>query len=94
MVESSEESLADLPPSAKLIHMVLKYNGPMTQKDIAAESQLSPRTVRYGLNRLESINMISERIHLQDARQHIYEIPPDEMECDTEQSGPVTAADD
>ena len=68
------EALGDLPPSAKLVYKVLEYNGPLTQKAIVEESMLSPRTVRYALERLETIEAISEDVYFADARQNLYEL--------------------
>ncbi len=72
-----EESLDDLPPSAKLVFKVLEYHGAMTQKDIVAESMLSARTVRYALERLEAIDVVEEDVYFADARQNLYEIAHD-----------------
>jgi len=72
-----EDDLADLPPSAKLVYKVLEYNGGQTQKGIVEESMLSPRTVRYALERLEKIGAISEDVYFADARQSLYEIDCD-----------------
>lgn len=74
MADSDGEELADLPPSAKLVYKVLEYNGPMTQKGIVEESMLSARTVRYALERLEDIDIVSEDVYFADARQNLYEI--------------------
>ena len=74
MADSDGEELSDLPPSAKLVYKVLEYNGPMTQKDIVEESMLSARTVRYALERLEEIDIVSEDVYFADARQNLYEI--------------------
>ncbi len=74
MADSDGEELSDLPPSAKLVYKVLEYNGPMTQKDIVEESMLSARTVRYALERLEDIDIVSEDVYFADARQNLYEI--------------------
>lgn len=78
MASTAEERVADLPPSAKLVYKVLEYNGAMTQKAIAEESMLSTRTVRYALERLEEIGVISEDIYFADARQNIYELRPED----------------
>lgn len=94
MVDASEETLADLPPSSKLVYLVLRYNGPMTQRALADESLLSPRTVRYGINRLQELDILTERIHLKDARQTIYEAPVVDGDNDTRKRSVVTAADD
>lgn len=74
MADSDGEALTDLPPSAKLVYKVLEYNGPMTQKGIVEESMLSARTVRYALERLETIDIVSEDVYFADARQNLYEI--------------------
>jgi DNA-binding MarR family transcriptional regulator len=70
------EGLSDLPPSAKLVYKVLDYNGPLTQKAIVEESMLSPRTVRYALERLSAIDAITEDVYFADARQNLYELVP------------------
>jgi predicted transcriptional regulator len=74
MAANDGEDLEDLPPSAKLVFKVLEYDGPLTQKQIVQESMLSARTVRYALERLENIGIVSEDIYFADARQNLYEI--------------------
>lgn len=74
MAENDGEELEDLPPSAKLVFKVLEYDGPLTQKQIVQESMLSARTVRYALERLENIGIVSEDIYFADARQNLYRI--------------------
>jgi predicted transcriptional regulator len=74
MAGNDGEDLEDLPPSAKLVFKVLEYDGPLTQKQIVQESMLSARTVRYALERLENIGIVSEDIYFADARQNLYEI--------------------
>lgn len=81
MTESDEE-IADLPPSAKLVYKVLEYNGPLTQKGIVQESMLSARTVRYALERLDDIGVISEDVYFADARQNLYEIHEEGTEAE------------
>lgn len=74
MAESDEEDITDLPPSAKLVYKVLEYKGPLTQKGIVEESMLSARTVRYALERLEEVDVVSEDVYFADARQNLYEL--------------------
>ncbi|SFR35087.1 MarR family transcriptional regulator [Halogeometricum limi] len=74
MAEAEQESLDDLPPSAKLVFKVLEYNGPLTQKGIVQESMLSARTVRYALERLEGIGVVDEDVYFADARQNLYQL--------------------
>ncbi|MCZ7399964.1 MAG: winged helix-turn-helix domain-containing protein [Candidatus Methanoperedens sp.] len=51
---------------------MLESSGFLTQKDIARETYLPARTVRYALNRLKEENILQERFYFQDARQSLY----------------------
>jgi predicted transcriptional regulator len=82
MTDSAGESIADLPPSAKLVYKVLEYNGPLTQKGIVEESMLSARTVRYALERLDEVGAVDEDVYFADARQNLYEITEDLAEAE------------
>jgi predicted transcriptional regulator len=82
MTDSAGESIADLPPSAKLVYKVLEYNGPLTQKGIVEESMLSARTVRYALERLDEVGVVDEDVYFADARQNLYEITEDLAEAE------------
>ncbi|MFD1587728.1 ArsR family transcriptional regulator [Halorientalis brevis] len=86
MAESDGETIADLPPSAKLVYKVLEYNGPLTQKGIVEESMLSARTVRYALERLEDVGAVDEDVYFADARQNLYEIIDDDEDQAAEQT--------
>ncbi|OVE86053.1 MarR family transcriptional regulator [Natronolimnobius baerhuensis] len=68
----SWDDVRDLPPSAKLVAKVLEYNDTMTQQQIADETLLPSRTVRYALNRLEEENVIDSRFSFSDARKRLY----------------------
>ncbi len=70
--ESTPTALADLPPSAKLVYKVLEYEGAMTQAEIAEQSRLCSRTVRYALTKLEGCEGVNRRASLEDARRSIY----------------------
>lgn len=74
MASEDVEELSDLPPSAKLVYKILEYNGVLTQKEIIEETQLSARTVRYALTRLEAAGIVEEDIYFADARQNIYKL--------------------
>jgi len=78
----TEDSIEDLPPSAKLVFKVLQYDGPLTQKQIVQESMLSARTVRYALERLDEIGVVEEDVYFADARQNLYEITDDVAEAE------------
>ncbi len=83
MGETDGDNISDLPPSAKLVFKVLEYDGPLTQKQIVEESMLSARTVRYALERLNEIGIVSEDIYFADARQSLYRIiEPEPMAAD------------
>lgn len=64
--------ILQLSPSVKLVFKVLEYKGLMTQKELAAESYLPARTVRYALCRLKKEGILEERLYYKDARQCLY----------------------
>ncbi|WP_247004901.1 MarR family transcriptional regulator [Halosolutus gelatinilyticus] len=64
--------IEELPPSSKLVYKVLEYEGSLTQEEIAAESRLCSRTVRYALGKLEGRGLVDSRVSLDDARQSKY----------------------
>ncbi len=66
--------LRELPPSAKLVARVLETDGPLPQGELAAESLLPERTVRYALNRLEDRGLVEARYSLTDARKQVYSL--------------------
>jgi len=66
------ERLTELPPSAKLVAKVLESDAPLSQGQLAEESLLPDRTVRYALNRLEESDLIGSRYSFQDARKQVY----------------------
>ncbi|WP_231184362.1 helix-turn-helix domain-containing protein [Haladaptatus sp. DYF46] len=66
------ERLRELPPSAKLVAKVLETEEPLTQGQLAEESLLPDRTVRYALTRLEEQDLIVSRHSFRDARKQVY----------------------
>lgn len=70
--EQVSESIRDLPPSAKLVAKVLEYNDTLTQSQIAEETLLPDRTVRYALNRLDEEGVVDSRFSFSDARKRLY----------------------
>lgn len=66
------EELQELPPSAKLVAKVLEIESPLSQGQVADESLLPDRTVRYALNRLEDKELVNSRYSFQDARKQVY----------------------
>jgi predicted transcriptional regulator len=61
-----------LPPSAKLVFRLLQVSGFMTQQEIVEETSLSPRTVRYALERLRKEGLLKEHPYFKDTRKTLY----------------------
>ena len=72
--EEYKERLVELPPSAKLVAKVLETDAPLSQGQLAAESLLPDRTVRYALNRLEEADLVTSRYSFRDARKQVYSL--------------------
>ena len=70
--EEYERRLRELPPSAKLVAKVLETETPLSQGDLAEESLLPDRTVRYALNRLQDEELVEARYSFEDARKQVY----------------------
>jgi len=76
--EAGWDAVRELPPSAKLVAKTLEYNETLTQSQLADETLLPPRTVRYALNRLEEIDVVDSRFSFSDARKRIYTLTIDD----------------
>jgi DNA-binding MarR family transcriptional regulator len=74
---SGWDAVAELPPSAKLVAKVLEYNGRLTQGQLASETMLPSRTVRYALTRLEEVDAVESRFSFTDARKRVYALDVD-----------------
>ena len=74
LTTEQQESLRGLPPSAKLVLKVLEYNEALTQGELADETLLPPRTVRYALTRLEEAGVVESRFSFADARKRLYSL--------------------
>ena len=70
--EHGWDAVRELPPSAKLVAKVLEYNGQLTQSQLATETLLPSRTVRYALTRLEEVGVVDSRFSFTDARKRVY----------------------
>lgn len=68
------DALADEPPSAKLVFKVLEHDAPLTQQELAEETMLPRRTVRFALSRLEEADLVEDRVSFRDARQSVYSL--------------------
>jgi NAD+ kinase len=68
----SAELPSDAPPSAKFIHRLLSDQGPLTQKQLIAESGLSERTTRGALAYLVRGGFARRAPSLHDAREAVF----------------------
>lgn len=68
------DRLVELPPSAKLVAKVLETDAPLSQGQLAEESLLPDRTVRYALNRLQEVDIVVSRHSFRDARKQVYQL--------------------
>lgn len=66
------DAVRELPPSAKLVAKALEYNERLTQSQLAEETLLPARTVRYALSRLEEEDVVESRFSFSDARKRLY----------------------
>ena len=67
-------AVRDLPPSAKLVAKVLDHEDALTQTQLAEETLLPPRTVRYAVSRLEDAGAVESQFSFTDARNRIYRL--------------------
>lgn len=68
------EAVVDLPPSAKLVFVVLREHDRLTQAALAEETLLPQRTVRYALDELRDVDVLREELNIMDARQRFYSL--------------------
>ncbi|GAB7095260.1 hypothetical protein JCM30237_24130 [Halolamina litorea] len=70
----AEDTLEDLPPSAKFIFKELTREGSMTLKGITEATLLGSRTARYGLEKLQSAGLVESAPAIHDGRQTCYSV--------------------
>lgn len=75
---SGWDAVRELPPSAKLVAKALEYNDQLTQSQLAEETLLPARTVRYALSRLEEVDAVDSRFSFTDARKRVYSLAIEE----------------
>ena len=66
------ERLRALPPSAKLVAKVLEKGEALTHGELAHETLLPDRTLRYALERLDGADLTESRMSFRDARKRTY----------------------
>ncbi len=69
---ASSKEIATLPPSAKLVALVLDREGALTQTELAKTTLLPQRTVRDAIDRLREVGAIISRVVFSDARRRLY----------------------
>ena len=73
-VDDPTRKLSDLPPSAKLVAVVLDHEGPLSQTELIEETLLPQRTAREALDRLEERGLLERRVSYTDARKRLYSL--------------------
>ena len=73
-LQINSEDVRDLPPSAKLVYLIVQETGPCTQAEIHERSLLPRRTVRHALSQLQDAGLVESRPYLGDARQVLYNV--------------------
>lgn len=87
MDDTLRSTLEALPPSAKLVYKTLEYEGPLTQGQLAAQSLLPARTVRYALSTLEDEGVVTDELYIQDARKRLYSLAAEQSDDSEESTG-------
>jgi len=73
---NSSEKLAGAPPSAKFVYRLLEDQGPLTERQVMAESGLPERTARNALSELIRRKLVQRVPSLRDTREVIFSIMP------------------
>lgn len=76
--EHRRRELADYPPSAKLVYVILLHEGALTQGTLAEEAGLPRRTVRSALDRLTDGGFVESQLYAPDARKKLFRLAIDE----------------
>jgi NAD+ kinase len=71
---SHAEQLAGAPPSAKFVFRLLEDEGPLTEKQLIAESGLPERTVRSALSELRKRKLVQRVPSLRDTREALFAV--------------------
>jgi DNA-binding MarR family transcriptional regulator len=71
-LRTAPNDLDELPPSCKLVYMVMRARDNVTQTELADATRLPSRTVRYALDRLEEHDLVTARPSVRDGRQKRY----------------------
>jgi len=69
-----EINLKALPPSSKFVFKVLRYEGPLTTRELINKTGLPARTVSHALKILLERELVVKRSYSRDSRQKLYSI--------------------
>ena len=64
----------EAPPSAKFLYRLLEDEGPLTERQLIAESGLPERTVRNALRYMVNANLVRRARSLRDAREAVFSL--------------------
>jgi len=68
------DDVVDLPPSCKLVYLVLQEDGAVTLSELIDKTTLPNRTVRRAISRLVDRDLVERRPFVGDARQELFEL--------------------
>lgn len=68
------DEIADEPPAAKLVYLLVERNAPTTFGALQSAAGLSATTARTHLDTLVAQGLVVETMHSSDARRSIYRI--------------------
>ncbi|AJF28104.1 hypothetical protein SG26_20360 (plasmid) [Haloarcula sp. CBA1115] len=74
MSQEEHAELSDLPPSALLVHRVLKESQPLTKREICEESYLCASTAGSALAELIDAGVVGYDYSTADARRRVYHL--------------------
>lgn len=66
--------LEPLPPSAKLVYVILAREGPLTRADVCNYTKLPGRTTDEALDHLREEGEVEKLSNYADSRQHFYRL--------------------
>lgn len=69
------KALEPLPPSAKLVYVILDREAPLTRAGVRNYTKLPGRTTDHALDRLLDEGIVESHPSYDDARQEYYRIP-------------------
>lgn len=71
------ERLTDMPPSDKLVVVVLAHDTPLTPQELREESRLADRTLRAALSRLSEAGLVERRVPVDGIPERTYGLSQD-----------------